>query len=80
MCQRNLEMSASSNLEMSVKDNDGALVFKRPLWIGIIGARKDEVSSEMAYNTYLNRYDIEHFFRFGGYSRYLMSAKPTNPA
>ena len=48
-----------------VKDNDGALVFKRPLWIGIIGARKDEVSSEMAYNTYLNRYDIEHFFRFG---------------
>ena len=48
-----------------VKDNDGALVFKRPLWIGIIGARKDELSSEMAYNTYLNRYDIEHFFRFG---------------
>jgi len=48
-----------------VKDNDGNLVFKRPLWIGIIGARKDEVNSEMAYNTYLNRYDIEHFFRFG---------------
>ena len=48
-----------------VKGTDGALIFKRPLWIGIIGERKDEVSPEMAYNAYLNRYDIEHFSRFG---------------
>jgi len=33
--------------------------------------RKDEVSPEMAYNTYLNRYDIEHFFRFGKQKRLL---------
>jgi hypothetical protein len=31
-----------------VKDNDGRLIFKRPIWIGIIGERKDEVSPEMA--------------------------------
>jgi hypothetical protein len=48
-----------------VKNNYGALIFKRSLWIGVIGERKDEVNPEMAYNTYLNRYDIEHFFRFG---------------
>jgi len=48
-----------------VKDSEGALIFKRPLWVALIGERKDEVSPEMAYNTYLNRYDIEHFFRFG---------------
>jgi hypothetical protein len=33
--------------------------------ISTLGERKDEVSPDMAYNTYLNRYDIEHFFRFG---------------
>ena len=33
--------------------------------------RKDEVSPEMAYNTYLTRYDIEHFFRFGKQKRLL---------
>ncbi|MFN0065419.1 MAG: transposase [Chlamydiales bacterium] len=48
-----------------VTDDCGVAVFKRPLWIALIGKRKDEVSPKMAYDTYLNRYDIEHFFRFG---------------
>lgn len=52
-------------LKAVVTDSDGTLMFKRPLWIALIGERRDEVSPEMAYNTYLNRYDIEHFFRFG---------------
>ena len=28
-------------------------------------AQEKEVSSEMAYNTYPNRYDMEQLFRFG---------------
>lgn len=52
-------------LKAVVTDSDGILLFKRPLWVALIGERRDEVSLEMAYNTYLNRYDIEHFFRFG---------------
>ncbi|HAT9921401.1 TPA: hypothetical protein JBE16_14600 [Legionella pneumophila subsp. pneumophila] len=52
-------------LKAVVTDSDGTLMFKRPLWVGLIGERRDKVSPEMAYNTYLNRYDIEHFFRFG---------------
>jgi hypothetical protein len=43
-------------LKAVVTDSDGTLMFKRPLWVAL---------PEMAYNTYLNRYDIEHFFRFG---------------
>lgn len=52
-------------LKAVVTDSDGVLVFNRPLWVGLIGERRNEVSPEMAYNTYLHRYDIEHFFRFG---------------
>lgn len=52
-------------LKAVVTDGDGTPIFKRPLWVALIGERRDEVSLEMAYNTYLNRYDIEHFFRFG---------------
>lgn len=48
-----------------VKDSEGNQVFKRPLWIGLIGERRDEITPEMAYQAYRNRYDIEHFFRFG---------------
>jgi hypothetical protein len=52
-------------LKAVVIDSDATLLFKRPLWIALIGERRDEISPQMAYNTYLNRYDIEHFFRFG---------------
>lgn len=52
-------------LKAVVTDSDGTPMFKRPLWVGLIGERREEASPEMAYNTYLNRYDIEHFFRFG---------------
>ena len=48
-----------------VQDSEGNRFFKRPLWIGLIGKRRDEITPEMAYQAYRNRYDIEHFFRFG---------------
>ena len=48
-----------------VKDSQGSQVFKRPLWIGLVGEQRDEITPEAAYQAYRNRYDIEHFFRFG---------------
>ena len=48
-----------------VKNMEGKPVFKRPLWIGVMGKRREEVSIEEAYHNYSQRYDIEHFFRFG---------------
>lgn len=52
-------------LRAVVKDADGKPIFQRPLWLGLIGERRDEITPEMAYESYRTRYDIEHFFRFG---------------
>jgi hypothetical protein len=39
--------------------------FKRPLWLIIMGQRRAEVSLLAARTAYDQRYDLEHFFRFG---------------
>ncbi len=46
-------------------DEDGNLACKRPLWILAIGERRHELSVLDIYKAYGQRYDIEHFFRFG---------------
>ena len=46
-------------------NEDGAPVFKRPLWLIVIGKRKNEISSIDAWLCYRQRYDLEHFYRFG---------------
>jgi hypothetical protein len=40
-------------------------IFKRPLWLGIAGKRRNEISLADAYNYYTARYNIEKMFRFG---------------
>lgn len=52
-------------IQIQVKDQNEKTVFKRPLWLGVFGSRKEEISSVQAYQHYTSRYDIEHFFRFG---------------
>jgi len=49
----------------SVTDADGKRVFKRPLWLLIVGRRRAEMDLIEAYHSYRQRYDVEHFFRFG---------------
>jgi hypothetical protein len=61
---------------ITVKDSDQKPVFKRPLWLILIGARRDEVSLSEAYEAYRQRYDLEHFFRFGK-NRLLMASFQT---
>ena len=46
-------------------NEDGSLVFNRPLWLIVFGKRRMELSPEKAWLCYRQRYDIEHFFRFG---------------
>jgi len=43
----------------------GELLFKRPLFLLITGERKSEVSTQNSYESYRQRFDLEHFFRFG---------------
>ena len=46
-------------------NEDGTPIFKRPLWLIVIGKRKDEISPIDAWLCYRQRYDLEHFYRFG---------------
>jgi len=46
-------------------DEQGQLVYKRPLWLLVIGQRRHELSLLHIYHAYRQRFDLEHFFRFG---------------
>lgn len=43
----------------------GEPIFKRRLWLGIWGQRAGELSLEEIYWAYRQRFDLEHFLRFG---------------
>jgi len=43
----------------------GELAFQRPLWLIVMGERRDEITLLDIFHAYQRRYDIEHFFRFG---------------
>ncbi len=51
-------------IRITVTDSEGKSLYKRPLWLGVFGKRRDEVSLIDAYESYRSRYDIEHFYRF----------------
>jgi len=46
-------------------DPDGKALFAKPLWLIVMGKRRAELSLLDIYQSYLQRYDLEHFFRFG---------------
>lgn len=52
-------------IQVKVVDLAGRTIFKRPLWLGIFGKKRNEVNLIEAYQNYVSRYDIEHFFRYG---------------
>lgn len=43
----------------------GELAFQRPLWLIVMGERRNELTLLNIFHAYQRRYDIEHFFRFG---------------
>jgi len=52
-------------LRVRVLDEQGQLISPRPMWLIVFGARRHELSLLDAWQAYSQRYDIEHFFRFG---------------
>jgi len=52
-------------VQITVTNDKGEPVFKKPMWIAVIGDRRHEISTIDIYNNYKSRYNIEHFFRFG---------------
>ena len=60
------------------KSSDGnALLFKRPLWLIVSGKRRTEISLQDIFSIYRQRFDLEHFFRFGK-NRLLMDKTQTS--
>ena len=52
-------------VRVQVFDENGRLVFKKPLWLIVTGQRRRELGLSAIYESYDQRYDIEHCFRFG---------------
>lgn len=52
-------------IQVIVTDEQGNSVFKLPLWLAVSGQRRHELSLMEVQQAYAERYDIEHFFRFG---------------
>ena len=50
---------------MTVTDAAGKPVFSRPLWLTVIGEGRYQLSLRDVWKAYRQRYDVEHFFRFG---------------
>jgi len=59
-----------------VLNDQGLPVFRRPLWLIVFGHRRKEMSLCAIWEAYGQRYDVEHFFRFGK-QRLLMDAYQT---
>ena len=43
----------------------GEPAFKRAMWLIVMGKRRREISLLDLYHAYIQRYNLEHFFRFG---------------
>lgn len=59
-----------------VFNEKGEPVFQRPLYLLVMGKRREELSLIQIWQAYRQRYDLEHFFRFGK-QRLLMNAYQT---
>ena len=54
----------------------GELLFKKPLWLLASGERRNELTLQDVFKVYRQRFDLEHFFRFGK-NRLLMDKAQT---
>ena len=58
-------------IRIVITNENGEPVYKRPMWLMVVGKRRQELSLMQIWESYKKRYDIEHFFKFGK-SRLLM--------
>lgn len=51
-------------VRVRIYGSDGKLLYKRPMWLLVSGQRQGELSLVQIYQSYLQRFDQEHYFRF----------------
>jgi len=66
-------------IRVRIVREDGSLIFKRPLWLIVSGQKRVELSLFDVFTIYRQRFDLEHFFRFGK-TRLLMDKSQTPDA
>lgn len=52
-------------VQICVYKESGELYFKKPLWLIVAGEKRLGLSLQNIFDSYRQRFDIEHFFRFG---------------
>jgi hypothetical protein len=60
-----MHQSPFTLVRIRLLDAQGRPVFKRDLWLVVMGQRRHALSLLEVYAAYRQRYDLEHFFRFG---------------
>jgi hypothetical protein len=63
-------------IRVRVLDEQDHPIFKHTLWLIVMGQRRQELSLVEAWEAYNQRFDVEHYFRFGK-QRLLMAAFQT---
>ena len=67
---KNISVSGHSELvdivkvEIFLKSDSSIMLFEHPMLLQVTGARRNELTSQHIYESYLARFKIEHFFRF----------------
>ncbi len=64
-------------VRVQVLSQDGRQIFKKPLFLLVAGNRRKELRLREIYESYVQRYDIEHYFRFG--KQKLLMARSQTP-
>ncbi len=62
-------------MQIQVSTREGKRVWK-PMWLIMIGQRRDQLTTTEGYQAYRQRYDMEHLLRFGK-QRLLLNASAT---
>jgi hypothetical protein len=60
-----MQQKAFTLIRVQVLDEQACPVFQHTLWLIVMGQRRQELSLVEAWEAYCQRFDVEHFFRFG---------------
>jgi hypothetical protein len=63
-------------IRIRMLDADGRPVFRHTMWLVVVGEQRPQLSLLEVHQAYIQRYDLEHFFRFGK-QRLLMAGYQT---
>lgn len=64
-----------SLIQILATDESGKQIWQ-PMWLSVFGQRRHQLSAENSWQAYRQRYDLEHFLRFGK-QKLLMTAFQT---